>query len=122
MRRIPNSQISILAAKIDKAIDFAAVCGLSGSGEDFMRMEPDEIEYHILNTVVEKNGCRQKDCYKDLIGKPHSESFLWERVQILVKEGYLERVIVGPGHVRLSPTTKAKRLISGANNNIRGRK
>jgi hypothetical protein len=108
--------------KIDKLVDFTTARDLSGSSEDFMRMEPDEIEYHILNTVVEKNGCRQKDCYKDLIGKPHSESFLWERVQTLVKEGYLEKTVVGPGHVRLNPTTKAKRLISGANNNIGGRK
>ena len=92
-----------------------------------MKMEPDEVDFEILKIVVEKSkedgpACRMIDCYRDLIGKPYKGTFLWKRVHLLIKEKYLESRKIGPGRIRIFPTTKAKRLVSGANNNIRGRK
>lgn len=87
-----------------------------------MRKEPDEIEYEIIKAVVENPGCRMRDCYRHLIGKPYKETFLWSRVQLLVEEKYLERREIGLGRVRIYPTRKAKALISGENNGKLGRR
>ena len=74
-----------------------------------MKMEPGEVDFELLKTAVANpKGIGQRALYWPLVGQ-HCESFLWQRVKVLVKEKYLTQTKV-KHNVLIFPTAKTKQL------------